>query len=49
MRFTFFTFQTDLGLKFLHLGEKTLHILGDEENKSCKSHEYYYYLHVLVF
>ena len=38
MRFTFFTFQTDLGFLDLGftLGGKTLHILGDGENKSCK-------------
>ena len=33
MRFTFFTFQTDFHLRYFY---KTLHILGDEENKSCE-------------
>ena len=36
MRFTFFTFQTDLGLRYFTPRGKTLHILGDEENKSCE-------------
>ena len=38
MRFTFFTFQLKLiwVLDIFTLGGKTLHILGDGENKSCK-------------